>query len=480
MDSAVLSVEGLFAWSKAEGSPEPNEWVGGTLTIHDNGAASLSLIGLLPDDTGLQSLFGQMSIEPDKCIVGRLKGNNIAFLRSMEGNGASLGTMISHQALRAREVLIFSNLESVPNLDDVTSFEISLNDLGEWASEPAVFLKDEEGRVAVEAQPVEKREFTLPDRSICLKSALRHRGPRGFYYHSVSIEQHTYLEYKVHAGCDLARVRKEFHLAEDLFLLLSDVNVVLPWPTVRYGNVTAKYYFERSRSEGQSVNELKSWATLRWPTIDLGKALSNLETQQDLLGPGLYLYLGVQRSPALYLENRFSTFIFGLESMHRRGNTSVAASGLADKVARILSCIEQKKDRDWLGKRLRNAADPSLAERIFSVFSELGLGFDVKSLRQFSESCADTRNEIAHLGGQRDGSYEDFATKMRTLSLAVRPLYHAALLSRIGIEDKIIHSFFHRSPLSHQLKSSLRDAGLTFLSPSPSRAPQTTEESSIS
>jgi hypothetical protein len=261
-------------------------------------------------------------------------------------------------------------------------------------------------------------------------------------------------------------------LPEDALLMLSDVDVALPWPTVWYDKSPGVYYFERRRTDPQKVDILKSWAALAWlgkgMGIDLGTMLTNLETQQEILGPGLFLYLGIQRASGLYLENRFSTAIFGLESLHRRVSTTPRQTKLQAKIDRIIKDVQLPKDKEWLSGRLRNAAEPSLEERLFQTFSELDIGLAPKSLRAFAKECADVRNQVAHFGGERHGgsaTYEAFVLRMYVLNEAVRPLYHAVLLNRIGFDPDRIRGYFHRSPYSNQRKRKMKEAGLEFLVP---------------
>ncbi|UTM01289.1 hypothetical protein MID00_17615 [Alcaligenes sp. NLF5-7] len=465
MSEPIIRIDGVFNWyMPGEIDDDSKEPVAGTLEIAENGISTLSLIGLLPDDTSAGIPLNLKPIGTERCIFGVLKDSRYVFLRRIESGGTTLSNTFSHQKYLARETVVFNSFNNFPELDAVTNLMIGLDALERWASEPAVKVSKTKRGATARASKPKTYTFKLSDRTVRLETKIRHTAPADIWLQSATIKQETFLEVEPKVPCSLESIREEFHLLEDLFLLLADVDVALPWPTVRYGNEVGRYYFERRRSDSQKVDIFKSWAALTWLTDSFGTLLSTLEAQQDILGPGLYLYLGIRRSPALYLENRFSTAIFGLESLHRRVGASVTQAKLEEKIARIIENVQLKKDRNWLSVRLKNACEPSLEERLFSTFTELDIGLEPKELRAFSKECADLRNQVAHFGGQRDGGYSEFIQKMHTLNEAVRMLYHAILLSRIGLDRDFIHAYFHRSPYSPVRKRILEAAGLTVFS----------------
>ena len=420
MGESILRAEGVFRWYVPGAVDDGNDLVAGTLEIAANGVSTLSLVGLLRDSTPAGFTSGLKPIDTERCIVGVLKDSRYVFLRRVGNDDTTFSKVLSHQRYQAREAVVFHHLKELPDLDAVTHLLIGLDALEDWASQPTVTIRKTQRGATARASKLKTQTFKLADKTIRLKTNIRYSSPTDCFFRSATIKQETFCEVEPKAPRDLESIRKEFHLLEDMFFLLADIDVTLPWPTVKYGDEAGFYYFERRRSDSQKIDILKSWATLRSPTTSFGGLLSNLEAQQDILGPGLYLYLGVRRSSALYLENRFSTAIFGLESLHRRVGTSAAQTKLKEKIARIIGDVKLPKDRDWLSGRLRNAGEPSLEERLFLTFSDLDIGIEPKSLRMFSKECADLRNQIAHFGGQRDGGYDVFVQKMYTLDEADR------------------------------------------------------------
>ncbi len=466
MSESVLSDEGFFCWFEGGDISDTSQSIAGTLQISENGQATISLVGLLPNgDSPMAALFQYSPLDPGRSMLGVLKSGRFVILRRIRPNGTTLSSTLSHQRFLAGQALLFKDLEVPVNLERVTKLTVDVDSLGEWAAEPAVVYRVSKRGASARAKKPKDRVFRLEQKTLRLRSEITATQAPGWPAQSISLSQRSRLETVPRTPWSVGEALDEFTSLEDLLLLLADVDVALEWPTLNFGRQSARFYFERRRSESKNVALIDSWASLRAPSLDLGGLLQRLEYQRQFLGPGLYLYLGIRRAPSLYLENRFSTAIFGIESLHRKSGPFTPQTKLEEKVSRIIGDVKRKRDRDWLSARLRNAAEPSLEERIFATLSELDLGFENKSLRLFSKECADVRNQIAHFGGHRDGTYETFIRRMYVLNAALRPLYHAVLLTRIGLSVDHIYSYFFRSPLATKRRRTLNDAGLILSSP---------------
>lgn len=463
MSGSILKADGIFQWYVPGTAWADDQRVAGTLEIAESGVSTLALVGLLPGQTPKDVFRTATPIDQNQWIIGVLKDSRYVFLRRIDRGITTIGSALSHQEFVARDCIVFQHLAEFPSLDAVSKLLINLDSLDDWASRPAIKVtKTSRGAVSRASKP-KVQTFKLPDKTLRLKTDIR--CVISNFSRSSNIKQETFLESEPKERQTLEAVREDFHLLEDLFLLLSDSDVELPWPTVRYENEAGTYFFERRRTHPQKVEVINSWAALAGLGDIFAKLLVNLKAQQDILGPGLYLYLGIRRGTGLYLENKFSTAIFGLESLHRRVGINQDQARLKAKITRIIEDVKLKKDKDWLRGRLKNAGESSLEERLFLTFSELDIGLEVKALRGFAKECADVRNQVAHFGGQRDGGYDAFIQRMFVLNEAVRPLYHAVLLDRIGFDRERIRWYFHMSPYSVKRKKIMKDAGLTFAVP---------------
>jgi hypothetical protein len=164
----------------------------------------------------------------------------------------------------------------------------------------------------------------------------------------------------------------------------------------------------------------------------------------------------------LYIEHRFVNLVWGIEAFHRRKLVSPGPTRIQEKVERIVNQITRPKDRKWLAKRLENAHEPTLEERIFQVLSTVPLGLDPERLRKFSMECAKLRNDISHFGGDRhEGrSYNDFIRDTDDKAEALSTLYHLLLLHEIGIDEAILKWWVFEGFKSYPIKYHFVQAGL--------------------
>jgi len=135
---------------------------------------------------------------------------------------------------------------------------------------------------------------------------------------------------------------------------------------------------------------------------------------------------------------------------------------LQERINRIIEQITDKKDKKWLSKKLKNAHEPSLADRIFETISSAPLGLDAQRLRKLSEECAKLRNDISHFGGQRQdsGSYSEFLAELSDKADALAIIYQTLLLHEIGIQEQTLRWWVFEGFRSNFMKEQLTRAGL--------------------
>jgi hypothetical protein len=245
----------------------------------------------------------------------------------------------------------------------------------------------------------------------------------------------------------------------------SDYN--LEWPTLTCGKEERperfQLYFARHTSRAKDPpGPREIWVNFPRVREKFGELFANWRRRREQWGPGVYLYLGTQRSVSLYEEHRFIMLVWGLESLHRRrAGPGQGAEKLQEKIDRILSQIELEKDKKWLERRLEHAGEPSLAQRIFETLEGLPLDVEKDSLRRFAAACAEKRNEISHYGGRRhEGSYDNELDDLHKKSDALSNLYHFLLLREIGVDDERLRWIATRGLRSSQIKFSFVEVGL--------------------
>jgi hypothetical protein len=465
----ILEQRGLFWWGD-ETIPEdqfaPDNCVAGTLTIDLDGTASLDLDGYLSGELGPMQVFADQnkSLPPDKVIQGKLKGskqnNALLFnLRKISSNFSSHG--MSHERYLANASLVsqgsFAAGDQPLRFD---SLNIELNGMEQWLGLGNIHVTRSRKRVTVKYSEPEDDVFTLVDGTLTMSfepTGVWPASKRITYREAgLNLAEQAVLCYRPTQARALDDMIEVYGRIQELFILLTGSEYAIEWPWLTVGNVPHQLYFRthpRSSKERPLANEC--WTKYSQLRPCFGELFDTWRRKRDELGPGIYLYLGLRRGLKMFVEHRFVNLIWGLESLHRRRPSNGASvAKIEKKIERILSQVKAAGDRHWLESRLKNAAEPSLKERLIDIFLKLPMDFEAKALDIFCSECASRRNDVSHFGGLRSsGSYTDFIVDLDKKSSALKILYHAALLVEMGVSPEIVKAHLTRSPAEFYLRA---------------------------
>lgn len=464
----ILEDRGLFWWGD-EATPEkhyaPNSSVPGLLKIENDGRISLDLDGYLPNEHG-PMVVARADPPETKTIRGILKGTDKrVLLLNLASNGGRISTNgISYERYAAMRCLVsdgdFQLGGEPPQLPEL---EAPLSGFEEWLQLNAIKVKRSKKMISATYKWPKDAIYPSKDEKLSFVFDVSGGTSSAIFGDAFSIKETASLKLRFKKPYSLGDIQRQYSLLEDLLTLLSNADYPLDWPWVLSDQGTRyRFYFLKLRSrDGLSAPQyyecLTNFVQLR---EQFGEIWSNWKKKHEEFGPGFYLYLGTRRGMKLYSEHRFVNLVWGIEALHRKKNTIAVSNALEKKIGRILSQVKSTKDKDWLTKKLKNAHEPSLAERLFDTCSSVPLGLDRSRLRSFAESCAKLRNELSHFGGQRHGSYGEFAKELRNKSAALSTLYHALLLYEIGVSEKIINRWLYNGFRSHSIKRDFVEAGL--------------------
>lgn len=457
-----LDSQGIFWWGGTvvpDGFVTPSASVAGHLTVNASGVTELKLFGLLtPGPEAFTTVFKPSEIlNEDITIHGILTGGKgHVVLGRLQRNGSTIANSgLSIEAFRALDCLFSKEKLRPAKIARFRTMTLDISNLSEWLGNDGIVISRGRGMYKVSVKMPRPQKFKVDNAHL----TVLHRAAPSFAVpiasvRSLDIQQFTLLEIKNTKSLELEDHRDEVQHAENLFTLLTGHRINLPWPRLTGRNGSCTYYFGRSFEESPRLKLLDCWTSWTRVSGDFGALYDALKLGSDNFGPGLHLYLGTRRQSGLFVENRFTNLIWGLESLHRRTPqpTESKQSALQEKIDRIISQISIEKDRDWLSKKLKNSGEPSLEERLFELFIELPLDLDSNGLREFSRECAKRRNDISHFGGDRDGAYAEFGARLRDITTLLIDLYHAILLHRIGLNAEILRTWFHRGPSAHKYK----------------------------
>lgn len=469
----ILESDGYFWWDTTpvpKGHFAPSDAVSGRLSIYDDGLANLDLNGLLTSasESLINLLHPSQKFEKDRFILGILKtGSRRVILGGLRSNGTTHSNVgVSHQKFESRECVVTDG-STTQNLSPnrFRSLSAPLEGFEDWVGTGSIEIKKRRGGLSATYRRPPDSVYAVDGASLVVEHVALAPVPWSdpTIVREIVIRQRSFLTLRMKTNKTIGELYESFRLLEDFMLLLTGVDMPLQWPMVKTSSgVRATYYFKRDVMAARNISWMECWTSFTRIQPALGTLFATFQHMQNELGPGLYLYVGVRRESRLYLENRFVTLIWGLESLHRgKQSPNSPPNALEQKISRILEKITNKSDHRWLEYRLRNASEPSLQERLLDLFSRLPLDLEESSLKRFCHRCSEIRNDISHFGGQRHrGDYQLFGTELSHLSLALAHLYHTLLLSEMGIQEEVLREWTYRGPQAHRYRQLFQYVGL--------------------
>jgi hypothetical protein len=466
---AILEGRGLFWWGDdpiPEQQIAPNSCVSGLLKIDNDGSSSLELDGYLPSEHGPMAAMVQREFPADKCIRGLLKGSAqhillVGLIRNggqMKSNGISYERYIAFTCLVSESGAVASKLIFKQLIIPLSGYE-------EWLRLNAIKVVRTRRTVSVKYKWPKDANYRLTDGSLTIDFELDGQSSGALSGAEVSMKETASASLRFSKPLDLDSIKTQYQLFEDLLILLTSTDYALDWPSVALTKETRyRLYFRKlgDRAVGTAPKYFECVTNFLQLRNTFGSIWEAWRSKREELGPGLYLYLGTRRGIPLYVEHRFVNLVWGIEAFHRRKYTTSPTAALTEKVQRILGQISDTRDRKWLSKKLENAHEPSLGERIFQSISAIPLGFDETRLRTFSDACNKLRNDLSHFGGQRHngGSYNEFMIKLNDTSEALATFYQMLLLHEIGIDENILKWWVFKGFSSYLIKVYLVKVGL--------------------
>jgi hypothetical protein len=466
---SILEERGLFWWHGESISDKhfaPEASVLGLLRIDDEGVATLELDGDLPSDQGP---FGVLYRNPE-ALKGRLiegllstSGKHVLLIELQRYGGSFSSGNLSHGGYRSTHCLIgYLYFPEIDELSLFNSLEVDLTGYEEWLWLNSIKTVTTDSTISVEYQKPDSVIYAVDEGTITIEYHVSGAVNGRWLDHKLSLTEKAVLVYNFNTRLNLEQMRQKFREIEDLFIILTDSNYNLFWPNIamKVGETTRWfewYSFRRRNSADAPRHEcLTNFTKIK---DILGSIVSTWMIKRERFGPGFYLYLGIRRGAQLYIENRFVTLITGLEALHRKTRSDEGEHSIKERVFRILACLDDTKDKSWLAKRLKNAHEPNLEQRLFDLFTSVDLRMEKRRLRTFAAQCAKIRNDLSHFGEQR--SEIDYKTFMRDVAKkneALSIIYHMIILHEIGIDENMIGEWLYTRSFS--AKPYLVEAGL--------------------
>lgn len=473
MESPIVDEQGYFWWADADipaGHFAPKEHVGGRLVIAADGTTRLELDGLLPSELHLfQRLFPRdETVRVPRAIRGLLKrsGDHVLLLDAV-GNGGSFSTnRFSYERYLATICLVgrspFSALKRELRFSLI---EIDLEGFEQWLQLGNIKLENSRRSVTAKNANQKKSEFLTNIGKITLNYRTESTANDSMWTYEVKLKEIATLSFRPEKACNGEDMRNFFSSLQDLMIVLTDAEQALQWPDVRVSRTKKNYRMYFFRRATASKTKL-SWHELptNFPRIErrFGEIFEQWQNKREKFGAGIHSFSSTRRGFPMYIESKFLTLSTGLEALHRAKNDdSQQSPALQEKIKRIIEKIDRPKDRKWLESALRHKGEPSLEERLVSLFSDLPISLQGERVRDFSKKCAQLRNDLAHFAGNRGRKDNaNFLVEVNALNFTLSTLYHLVILREIGIDDAMLRYWMTEQPGASKRRGGLADVAL--------------------
>jgi len=466
---AILEERGRFWWSDnpvPDGHFAPEESITGLLSIDDDGRIAVDLNDYFPNKHGPFGLLARDGSPLNRSISGILRESNrrVLLIGINPGGGQVRTTGISHERYIATDCLVGNAILGPKDLPPTfAEMEIDLSGLEAWFWFRSVQVSTSYWQISAEYKRPEPAIYEINDGILSFEFYVAGSIPFVDKSDEIAIKEKALANFALAKRESIDQLRDRFRFFEDLMILLTDSEFRLAWPVLRWDEqIEFTWYFARLRSEVVAAEPKTHECLTFFPRVrdSFGAIWNNWKSKRQEYGPGFYLYLGTRRGFSLYAEHRFVNLIWGIEAFHRT-KFPTNPDSMKVRIDNIVDQIENRSDQKLVRRGLRFAHEPSLEERIFSVFKGLAINLDQSRLRAFAFACADARNAISHFGAQRHGgAYSEFIMDLEKKSRAIATLSHCLLLQEIGVEPDIIVNWVTKSWGAFRIKYSFVEVGL--------------------
>jgi hypothetical protein len=467
---AILEERGLFWWAD-QPVPEqqfaPDSSIMGLLVIRDDGQTRLELDGYFPSKHGPMTPMARNGQPIAKNIQGLLKtSKKHVLLTGLTGNGGQFSTGgMSYERYIAEQCVVGDGFAKLPATLAFKELIVPLAGFEEWLRLAAIKVKSSKRMVTVKYKRPKDAVYPTGDGKLSIHFESESDSLGAVFGTALTLKETACAALGFKKPRTLKDVIAQYQLLEDMLLLLTGSDYTLDWPWLATSK-TAQYrlYFQKLGSKTVSPPPKAHECITNFVQLRerFGDIWSNWKKKREEFGPGFYQYLGTRRGVRLYIENRFSNLVFGLEAFHRRKYPPAVTDKLDAKIERILGQVGLAKDKKWLLNVLERFKEPPLAERLYSTLREVPLGLDDARLRKFCDACGKLRNDLSHFGGRRDDTtpYDDFILDVEGKNNALAALYQALLLYEIGVDANIIKMWMFEGPGSFPIQLHFVKEGL--------------------
>ena len=466
----IIDEMGFFEWDGEDG----NKSVLGHLTIEDSGHIFLKMHGSLGGEPVPYDYMAPTPLE-NKKIRGVLnRSAQKVLLTDLESYPVGITEPVLLHFPATRCFISCSFIEA----DAFNGLSLPLQGVDDWFSPGTIYAPEgSEDRMTLVIEKTPDYSWPLKNATLSLKSHIE--GPFSPSKNGLGARLSACFELIREQVSPAQDLIDWFNGFQEFISLMVNAPYYFSWPTLlwekEHKTHRARCYYPRPELFEQKTSTFLKCLPFGEIKDNFGRLFETWMSKKEELGPGTHLYLGTLRNPYLYLEHKFVSLVWGLEALDRRNADCIPPAGALARKAKADKIIQEtcvntqdklplkldKDERKWLKNAINNAAERTLAERLFARLSPVAFDIDPERLTTFCETCASLRNRLSHTGGaSKAGEYDAFLKEVIPVQLALMKLYHLVMLEIIGVEQSLLKWSMQDSLYSFDFQYCLRRAEL--------------------
>lgn len=173
------------------------------------------------------------------------------------------------------------------------------------------------------------------------------------------------------------------------------------------------------------------------------EVISNWFKKYDELKFLMNNYFGSLYNEFKYAEDKFLDFTFSIEVYHRGkfGGFDLKDEAYLEKRDRVLNCVANNSDKQWLEARLKRYTENKLETRLKHILdlNEISLTGLIENTELFLKRVVETRHYHVHSSVRNDEFVVNDAVDLSQITLKLGIIIQAILMSELGFKQEVIN-----------------------------------------
>jgi len=241
------------------------------------------------------------------------------------------------------------------------------------------------------------------------------------------------------------KLRNFFTLAigHPINILKTEYTVVIK--DEKFPNYNFKYY-NKSKYKSTSkklVNSNNMLFDFEMVKDSLQIVFNNWFEKYDELKFLMNNYFGSLYNEYKYVEDRFTDFVFSIEVYHRAkyGGFDLKEKSYLEIRERVLGCVENNSDKQWLEAKLKKYTENKLESRLKNILelNEVSLSGLIENNELFLKQVVETRHYHVHSNVKDEEFVVKDVIELSRINKKLEIIIQAILMTELGFEQDVIN-----------------------------------------